>query len=52
MTEECNSCGKEVTKYVLFEVAEIEDVAGYDSDIRNYYDAIICNNCWIHIQNK
>jgi hypothetical protein len=45
MAEQCNSCGKNVTKYVLFEVAEFEDVTDDDPEIRNYHGATICNNC-------
>jgi hypothetical protein len=40
MTEECDSCGREVTKYVLLDVTEVEDVGNYCSEIRSYYTTI------------
>jgi hypothetical protein len=45
MTEECDSCRREVTKYVLLDVTEVEDVGNYCSEIRSYYTAILCHNC-------
>jgi hypothetical protein len=44
MTEECDSCRREVAKYVLLDVTEVEDV-GNCSEIRSYYTAILCHNC-------
>jgi hypothetical protein len=32
MTEECDSCGREVTKYILL-VTEVEDVGNYSSEV-------------------
>jgi len=52
MTEQCNSCGKDVSKYVLFEVAEFEDVADDNHKIRNFYSATICNNCEMNIRGQ
>jgi hypothetical protein len=45
MTEECDSCGREVTKYVLLDVTEVEDVGNCCPEIRSYYTAILCHNC-------
>ena len=33
MTEECESCGRDVTKYLLLDIMEIEDVADHCSEV-------------------
>jgi hypothetical protein len=46
MTEECSTCKRGVTKYVLFEVSELEDLEENDSKLRGHYEVIVCNDCW------
>jgi hypothetical protein len=45
MTEECDNCGREVTKYFVLDITEVEDVGDHCSEIRSYYTAILCHNC-------
>ncbi|MFY9799229.1 MAG: hypothetical protein WBF33_24495 [Candidatus Nitrosopolaris sp.] len=45
MTGECDSYGREVTKYVLLDVTEVEDVGNCCPEIRSYYTAILCHYC-------
>jgi hypothetical protein len=46
MTEECSSCKKGVTKYILFEVSELEDLEDDNCELRRHQEAIVCYDCW------
>ena len=43
MTEECIRCKREVKKYVLFEVSELEDLEENDCELKGHYEVIVCN---------
>jgi hypothetical protein len=40
MTEECSSCKKGITKYILFEVSELEDLEDDNCELRRHQEAI------------
>ncbi len=46
MTEECISCNRGVTKYVLFEISELEDLEENDCELKGHYEFIVCSDCW------
>lgn len=46
MTEECSGCKRKVTKYILFEVSELEDLEDDNCAVRGHYEVIVCNDCW------
>lgn len=51
MSEKCENCRKQITKYVLLDVSEFRD-SGDDSEGIKFEDVILCIDCWTYAKQN